>query len=154
MLLEEVRKMIPFLYCWSLHPEAVHTPHLFFTIISHTLHELMGSFMAFKHHVFFLFFLLLLTLPALSFPSMSHLCSLNVTQIISIEQTRTRWWSSVTLKHTQQHTQWCIVHSQCNMFHTWSLYITSDVVWVGLFDPIWQMDPIVRADIGPWQKAI
>lgn len=150
-----MRKTIPFLYCWSFYPRAVHT-HYTYSLQSSRTHY-MNWWVHLWHlsiMFLFLFFFLLLALPALSFPSMSNLCSLNVTQIISIEQTRTRRWSDVTLKHTQQHTQWCIVHSQCNMFHTWSLYITSDVVWVGLFDPIWQMDPIVRADIGPWQKAI
>lgn len=41
--------------------------------------------------------------------------------------------------------QRCIVHLQCDMFSIRSLYITCAALWVGLFGPIWQMDPIVLA---------
>lgn len=67
------------------------TLYLFFTIISQALYELMGSFVAFKYHVFFP----LLALLVLLFPSMSYLCSLNVSQIISIEHTHTWWWRTL-----------------------------------------------------------
>lgn len=60
------------------------TPHLFFTIISQTLNEWMGSF---KHHVFFFCFFSFLHRQYNHSPPVLYLCTLNVSQIISIEHT-------------------------------------------------------------------
>lgn len=64
----------------------------FFTIISQTLNEWMGSF---EHHVFLLppFFFFPLASPVQSFPPLvPYVRAPNVSQIIPIERTHAPWW--------------------------------------------------------------